>query len=348
MAIRVLIVDDSAFMRNMLKRMVTSSDEFEVVGLAENGLDGVQKTLELKPDVVTMDVEMPVMTGLDALERIMAQCPTPVIMVSTLTEQGARITLDALDKGAIDFLPKSLQDADKNVFKSAGILHEKLRAASKVKMRAAVTDVKPMPAFVAATGGGQKLVGKRVMVVGSSTGGPRALQAVISELSAKFPVPVIIAQHMPGEFTKALASRLNETCDIRVELAQHGQEIKKGTVYIAPGGFHTRVLQSNNGSYIISVKENMGESVYKPSVEVLGQSALDAYAGDVLAVMLTGMGGDGAESFKKLKDAGGHIVVQDEATCTVYGMPRAVVEAGGATEVFPLPHIAKRLNELML
>ncbi|MDD9912149.1 MAG: chemotaxis response regulator protein-glutamate methylesterase [Alphaproteobacteria bacterium] len=340
--VRVLIVDDSAFMRSMLKRVVEKDPRFEVVDMATDGKEGVEKTKSLRPDVVTMDIEMPVMTGLDALEQIMTTCPTPVVMLSTLTEQGARVTLEALDKGAVDFLPKALKDARRNVFQASAILHEKLYAASQASVRPAAPSVVAKP-VVSSINNFRKA---EIAVIGSSTGGPKALQEVISQLPANLRVPVVIAQHMPAEFTGALAKRLNETSSLTVKELVKGEAIQAGCVYIAPGGLHTRVIRGGAG-FCVDTAPDSGESLFKPSVEVLGQSVENIFSDKVLAVMLTGMGSDGAQSFTSLKNKGAHVIVQDEATSTVYGMPRSVVELGGATEILPLSQIAARVASLL-
>ncbi len=344
---KVLIVDDSAFMRGMLKRLIDKSDELEVIGTAVDGRDGIEKAMQLKPDVITMDVEMPVMTGLDALKGIMKVCPTPVVMISTLTEEGARVTLEALEAGAVDFLPKALKDSDRNVFRSAKMLHEKLLAAASARVDP--LSRKPLLGVENKFVSTEKVVNKfkaDLVVIGSSTGGPKALHEVVKGLPSNLCVPIVIAQHMPAEFTNALANRLNETCGISVKQLKDGEILKSGIVYISPGGKHTRV-QSDAGAITFRVSSDMGESAYKPSVDILGESVHETMGKRVLAVMLTGMGNDGAKAFCSMKESGAHIIAQDEATCVVYGMPRSVVELGGATEVLPITSIASRIAGLL-
>lgn len=346
--IRVLVVDDSSFMRNMLVRMIEKDprERFEVVDTAVNGQDGVEKTKTLKPDVITLDVEMPIMSGLEALEIIMKECPTPVLMISTLTESGAGTTMDALNKGAVDFLPKALKDKDKNIFSAAESIYAKIEAAAvsnvgqKATVRAAKV-VEAAPVAAVPTSSITKFNAKLV-VVGSSTGGPRALQTFIKQLPATLSVPVVIAQHMPAEFTGALAMRLNEMTSLPVQEAKTGEPMQRGTVYIAPGGFHTRISGG-----IFDIRADAGESVFKPSVDVLAASAVQAVGENLLAVMLTGMGRDGADAFLKAKERGAHVIAQDAATSTVYGMPRAVAENGAASEILPLEHIGTRLATLL-
>lgn len=328
--IRVLVVDDSSFMRNALKRNIEQDPRFKVIDTASNGQEGVEKALKLAPDVVTLDVEMPVMNGLEALKAIVAKSALPVIMVSAVTEAGAKITIDALTLGAVDFIPKS---------KGAEHIHEKLLAAVNAGLsrrimatrRMAPPPPRPVKAAVR--------VPARLIVVGSSTGGPQALQDVLRALPANLPVPVVIAQHMPPQFTLALAKRLNDICPLRVVEAEDGMPLTSGTVYIGPGGKHLRVTLTN-----IKVEADKGESLYKPSVDVLTESAFTVFGKQILGVMLTGMGNDGAKQFTRLHQAGGYTLVQDQASCVVYGMPRAVNDAGGADEVLPLEQIGPRIR----
>ena len=314
--IRVLVVDDSSFMRNALKRSIERDVRFKVIDTATNGQEGVSKALALKPDVVTLDVEMPIMNGLEALKAIVAKTTIPVVMVSAVTEAGAKITIDALSLGAVDFIPKA---------KGAEQIHEKLLAAVNAGLsrkimairRVAPSPPPPRPMRAAAR------VPAKIVVIGSSTGGPQALQEVIRTLPANLPVPIVIAQHMPPQFTMALAKRLNDLCAVRVVEAEDGVPLAPGTVYIGPGGKHLRVSATQ-----IKVQNERGESLYKPSVDVLAESAITAFGKQVLAVMLTGMGNDGAKEFTRLHKAGGYTLAQDQGSCVVYGMPRAVVEAG--------------------
>lgn len=348
--IRVLVVDDSSFMRGALVRMIERDPRFKVIDTAVNGKEGVEKAKALKPDVMTMDVEMPVMTGLEALKEIMATVRTPVIMLSTLTEAGAETTIRALELGAVDFLPKALNDKDNNIFRGADGLYEKLLAAASVangrKTQAvpqvvAAAPVAPTPVIpVAPTVG---TLDAKVLLVGSSTGGPKALSSLISKLPARLPVPVVVAQHMPAQFTLALAKRLDETCPVSVVEAKAGEPLMPGKVYIAPGGVHLRVGVGG----IVEIAEDKGESPYKPSVDVLAESVRNVYGKRVLAVMLTGMGNDGTREYVKLKGLGAYVIAQDEQSSVVYGMPRAVLEAGGVSEVLDIERIGPRVCSLL-
>jgi two-component system chemotaxis response regulator CheB len=343
--IRVLVVDDSTFMRGALVRMIEKDPRFKVVDIAVNGKEGVEKAIALKPDVITMDVEMPVMNGIEALAVIMAGPKIPVVMVSTLTESGAATTLKALELGAVDFIPKALSDKDKNIFKGAEEIHTKLAtAAGAANGRADViaTQTVANPSLTLPNPGVTIRVNAKVVLVGSSTGGPKALQVLLSSLPKNLPVPVVIAQHMPPEFTLALAKRLDETTPPMVLEAKDGEPLLAGRVYIAPGGHHLRLTPTG-----ASISADQGESPYKPSIDVLAESARNLFQKQVLAVMLTGMGADGAKEYKKLKDLGAYIISQDQATSVVYGMPKAVLENGGTSEVLPLDKIGPRMRSLL-
>lgn len=344
---RVLVVDDSTFMRGALVRMIEKDPRFKVIDVAVNGKEGVEKALALEPDVVTMDIEMPIMTGIEALKAIVASGKKiPVIMVSTLSEAGAAITMEALEIGAVDFIPKALSDKDKNIFRGAGVIHEKLlgavhasgsSAGQELRQQAAAAPVvAPKPSNVLHSDA-------KIVVIGSSTGGPKALQAVLQKLPANLPVPVVVAQHMPKDFTRALAKRLDETCPPNVVEAQDGEVLMPGKVYIAPGGMHLRLTPTG-----VRVGEDKGESPYRPSVDVLTESVFALFKKQVLGVMLTGMGNDGTRAFVAMKEAGAHTIGQDQATCVVYGMPRAAYEAGGISEVLPIERIGQRIAALLM
>jgi two-component system chemotaxis response regulator CheB len=335
--IRVLVVDDSPFMRGVLPPKIEADPRFKVVGTAVDGRDAIEKTLALQPDVVTLDIDMPVMNGLDALREIVRQSTASVIMLSARTEQGAAITLEALALGAVDFIPKS---------RGVERIHEKLLAAVEAKtQRQRLSAPKPASA-VRPTAPPRAAAGARVnakiCIIGSSTGGPQALQTVLSQLPEVLTVPVVIAQHMPPNFTHALAQRLNDICKPKIVEAADGMALSKGTVYIAPGGMQTRITATE-----IKVSPDHGESLYKPSVDVLAESARGAFGKNVLGVMLTGMGGDGAIEFGKLRKLGAYNIAQDQASSVVYGMPRTLIEAGGADEVLPLDQIGGRIRSAL-
>lgn len=328
---RVLVIDDSAFMRRALSRRIELDARFKVIDTASDGQEGVDKALALKPDVITLDVDMPVLNGIDALKAIVAKTKIPVIMVSAQTNEGARVTIEALEIGAFDFIPKS--QGTENI-------HEKLQAAVRAR-RAAVAPLARPAAPVRLAAPGRVRVKPNLVLIGSSTGGPAALSTVIPQLPVNLSVPVVIAQHMPPHFTGALAKRLNDITAPTVVEAVHGEPLAK-KIYIAPGGMQTRVTAKE-----IKVEQERGESLYKPSVDVLAESALQAFNGAVLAVMLTGMGNDGSAQFAKLRQAGAYVLAQDQASCVVWGMPRAVVEQKSADEVLPIDRVGKRITELL-
>ena len=332
--IGVLVVDDSNFMRGAITRHIQRDPRFHVVGAAVNGREAVAKAKELRPDVVTMDVEMPEMNGIEALRQILAQTSIPVIMLSAQTEAGATTTIQALQYGAMDFIPKK-----------AGFeqLHEKLFAV----VGAARARRSPILAVAAARAPAvtpKPRVGTlrpRIVVIGSSTGGPRALLQALERLPAQFPAPIVVAQHMPAQFTSAMAKWLADHCALKIVEAADDMPLAPGCVYVGPGGMQFRVV---NGRARISADQ--GESLYKPSVNVLADSVASAYGGNALAIMLTGMGNDGARGFLKLKDAGAYVIAQDQASSAVWGMPRAVAESGAADEILAASEIGKRVNAL--
>ena len=335
--IRVLVVDDSPFMRGSLKHKIENDKRFTVVDTAANGAEGVEKALSIKPDVVTLDVEMPVLDGIEALKRIVSLSSIPVVMVSSQTDAGAKTTITALEIGAVDFIPKA---------RGAEQIHDKLLAAIAARRgRHAVRPGMGGDADSAARPAPYPTHRLRytaeVVVIGSSTGGPVALQRVLGGLPKGFPAPIVVAQHMPPQFTLALAKRLNETCALDIVEAHDGQSLRAGTVYIAPGGTQMRVTSDG-----LKVSPDNGENAYKPCVDVLAESAHTTFGRHVLGVMLTGMGQDGTKEFVRLRKAGAYILAQDQASCVVYGMPRALCEAGGADEVLPLDRIGQRIRML--
>jgi two-component system chemotaxis response regulator CheB len=325
-------------MRNALSRKIELDNRFKVVGTAVDGRDGFEKTLSLKPDVVTLDVEMPLMNGIEALKAIVSRTKVPVIMVSAVTESGAKTTIEALEIGAVDFIPKT-KGADLD------FIHEKLLAAVNANLARSTRPMQPIARYAPPPPPRvvplrpQAAIKSKIIVIGSSTGGPQALQDVIGQLPPNLPVPVVVAQHMPPQFTLALAKRLDACCPPRVVEARDGEPLVAGTVYIGPGGMHLRVTQT-----ALKVEPDRGESLYKPSVDVLAESTLASFGKGVLGVMLTGMGNDGMREFIKVHQAGGYTIAQDQTTCVVYGMPRAVVEAGAADEVLPLDKIGLRIR----
>jgi len=331
-SIRVLVVDDSSFMRNAITRHLQRDARIRVIDTATNGREAVAKALELKPDVITMDVEMPEMNGIEALRQILAKSSIPVIMVSSQTDAGAKTTIQALQLGAVDFIPKA---------GGFDLLHEKLHAV--VGAALARRSPSPVPPAAAPRPRSQRIapLAAKIVVIGSSTGGPRALHQVLAPLPPRFPVPIVIAQHMPPQFTSAMAKWLSDVCSIKVVEAADGMPLLPGHAYVGPGGMQYRLAKGQ-----AKIAAPQGESLYKPCVDILADSAASVYAGNVLAVMLTGMGNDGAKGFARLKSCGAYVMAQDQATSSVYGMPRAVAESGCADEILPVGEIGRHINAL--
>lgn len=349
---RVLIVDDSSFMRMAIRGILAKEPTLEVVGTAADGVEGVEKAMALKPDLITMDIEMPRMDGISALKQIMAKAPTKVLMVSTLTNEGAKATFEALDAGAIDYIPKNVTDSSEaqNTFRDE--LLKKVREATRSRfMRApaaAATRITAAPA--AGPARVSKIHGKKIthVGIGASTGGPVALQEVISRIPMNFPYGIVVAIHMPKAFTGPYADRLNAKCSITVKEAVDGEPVKSGTILIAPGGMHTQVVRGAGGLVVKTAPTtNYPQYVYIPSVDLLIASMAEATAGSMLGVVLTGMGNDGFKGMQQLKQKGGVTIVQDEATSTIYGMPKACVDGGVADEVLPLGQIGYEIGKFM-
>ena len=357
MAIKVLVVDDSSFFRRRVSEIINSEARLEVLDVAVNGKEAVEKAKQLKPDVITMDIEMPVMDGITAVREIMAACPTPILMFSSLTHDGAKATLDALDAGALDFLPKKFEDIARNRDDAVVLLQQRvLEIASKrglmrrapirpattasTPIRQTATTAKPAPSVKAK----YRASGKKYQLtaIGTSTGGPVALQKILTRLPANYPHPIVLIQHMPATFTAAFASRLNTLCKIEVKEAQDGDVLKPGVAYLAPGG-KQMMVDGRAGSSRLRILDGGERMNYKPCVDVTFGSAAKIYGDKVLSMVLTGMGADGREGARMLKSAGATIWAQDEESCVVYGMPQAVAKAGISTEDLPLERIAERM-----
>lgn len=351
MTVSVLIVDDSSFFRRRLSEMVESCPGLTVAGTASNGREGVEKALALKPDVITMDYEMPLLDGISAVREIMAKQPTPILMFSSLTYEGARVTLDALDAGAVDYLPKNFDEISRNAAELRQKLSQRLLDIAGSRRRPALAAVpprpaaspRPVPASAPAPERSRVRSPRRpaLIAIGTSTGGPVALQAVLTRLPASFPVPIVLVQHMPATFTPAFAERLNGVCRIAVKEAADGDLLRPGLALLAPGG---RQLMVGKGK--VRVLPGDARLNYKPCVDITFASAANSYQDQVLAIVLTGMGADGCEGARLLKQQGAAVWAQDEATSVIYGMPMAVARAGLADEVLPLPQIGPRLAEL--
>ncbi|HLA78564.1 MAG TPA: chemotaxis response regulator protein-glutamate methylesterase [Vicinamibacteria bacterium] len=332
--IRVLIVDDSAFVRQALSRMLSSDPEIEIAGTAVDGQDAVDKVLALRPDVVTLDVKMPHMGGLEALRRIMTLCPTPVLLLSSLTSQGADITLRGLDLGAMDFVDKSSVQGHMNLFALAEELKLKVRALAGVP-RNKLGPALAAPALGPALAPDRRGRPAEVVVIGTSTGGPPALQAIIPRLPKDLPTAVLVVQHMPAGFTRSLAERLQARSPIPVREAKDGEAVQPGQVLIAPAGLHMKVRRRAEGIRVV-LDEEPRAALHRPSVDVLMASVAKVYGSRVLGVVLTGMGSDGVEGLRAIREAGGRTLAESEESCVIYGMPKAAVEAGVVDESLPL------------
>jgi two-component system chemotaxis response regulator CheB len=362
MAVSVLVVDDSGFFRRRLGEMINGYDGLEVVGTASNGREAIDMVIKLKPDVVTMDYEMPVMDGITAVRHIMDQCPTPILMFSSLTYEGARVTLDSLQAGAVDYLPKNFEEISKNSAELKQKLAERILEVSRAQGSAVKQSLVSIPApaakappsspapplVVSATSLSTKprlsRATKRydLVAIGTSTGGPVALQNVLTHLPADFSIPIVLIQHMPATFTAAFAERLDSLCKIKVKEAVDGDILQRGVALLAPGGKQLMVAKGGK----IRVLPGDERLNYKPCVDITFGSAANTYKGNVLAVVLTGMGSDGCEGARLLKQHGATIWAQDEKTSVIYGMPMAVAKANLVDEVLPLPRVGPRLSEI--
>lgn len=369
MAVKVLVVDDSGFFRRRVSEILSADPNIQVVGTATNGKEAIDQAMALKPDVITMDYEMPMMDGITAVRHIMQRCPTPVLMFSSLTHEGARVTLDALDAGAVDFLPKNFEDISRNPEKVKQLLCEKVHSISRSNRRlssysapapvaaptttststssfgsSAPTRPAPMATPVrtpaaSPSSPAPKRKAYKLVAIGTSTGGPVALQRVLTQLPANFPAPIVLIQHMPAAFTKAFAERLDKLCRISVKEAEDGDILRPGLALLAPGG-KQMMIDGRGAVRILPGDERLN---YKPCVDITFGSAAKSYGDKVLAVVLTGMGADGREGARLLKQGGSSIWAQDEASCVIYGMPMAIVKANLADGVYDLDEIGKHL-----
>ncbi|MCF6270046.1 MAG: chemotaxis response regulator protein-glutamate methylesterase [Melioribacteraceae bacterium] len=350
--IKVLIVDDSAFMRKSLAIMLESDPNIEIIGTGKDGEEGYKLAKELKPDIITLDIEMPKMDGLTALKLIMKDAPTSVIMVSSITTEGADATFKALEYGAIDFISKEQSFVSVSITKIKEDLIRKIKNIvyhkwnSENLNRSSLLKSQKRESSTPKVSGVLPKLGYKAIVLGVSTGGPISLQKVIPYLSEKINVPMFIVQHMPPKFTKSLADRLNAMSKITVKEAEDKEIVQKNVAYIAPGGRHIH-FRNFNGSVQVLLKDNPENSLHRPSVDNMIQSATNIYGKKILSVIMTGMGKDGLESIKELKKLGGKCIAQDEESCVVYGMPKAIVDAGCADTIEPLEKIANKINSVL-
>jgi two-component system chemotaxis response regulator CheB len=346
---RVVVVDDSALVRSLLGEIINRQADMECVGAASDPLVAREMIRNLDPDVLTLDVEMPRMDGLDFLTRLMRLRPMPVVMVSTLTERGAETTMRALELGAVDFVSKPRVGVADGMRQLAHDITDKIRAAAGATVRRAAAPASSgaAPAHPAAAAAPARPVGRlsteKVVFIGASTGGTEATKDLLVRLPPDFPA-VVITQHMPPGFTTSYARRLDGLCRIRVKEAEDGERLLPGHAYIAPGGMHLSVERSG-ANYLACVRDGEPVNRHRPSVEVLFRSAARVVGPNAFGIMLTGMGADGARAMKEMRDAGSYNLCQDEASCVVFGMPREAILAGAAHEVLPLSQIAPHLME---
>ncbi|MCL6590874.1 MAG: chemotaxis response regulator protein-glutamate methylesterase [Firmicutes bacterium] len=348
MPIKVLVVDDSALIRQVLSRIINEDPEIEVIGFARDGVEALDKIIALKPDVVTLDIEMPRMNGLECLGKIMNTSPLPVIIVSYLAVEGAEHTLAALELGAVEFVTKpSSTDPDaistiqneltQKIKISATIPHAKLKTTH---IGRPVTLEKPIPPVKVTNP-----AGIQVIAIGASTGGPRTLSYLLESFPKDFPLGIVVAQHMPKGFTKVFASRLNERCEMEVIEAQTGDVIKPGRILIAPSGYQTKVVKKHQSLEVeVFDQPNL---LFKPSVDLLFKSIALTCRDKALAVILTGMGSDGAAGMKELRSLGARTIAEAEESCVVYGMPRTAVEMGAVEYIDNLSNIFNRMIDIL-
>lgn len=384
MTVSVLVVDDSGFFRKRLAEILTASGQIEVVGAATNGREGVEMAEKLRPDVITMDYEMPVMDGISAVREIMSKRPVPVLMFSSLTYEGARVTLDALEAGAVDFLPKNFEQIARDSSELQKILIGRIldvagsspgaKPAAPVTAPSTSAAQRPAPSARPAgpgsasaassrdrasagveRGNSQPEVARRparrgsakvysVVAIGTSTGGPVALQRVLTRLPASFPAPILLIQHMPASFTPAFAERLNKLCEIEVRQAEDGDQLKPGLALLAPGG-KQMIIENRSGQARVRILPGDDRLHYRPCVDVTFGSLARAFPGKTLGLILTGMGADGKEGCRLMKQSGSDVWSQDEKSSVIYGMPMAVAKAGLTDEVLALDDIGARLVE---
>jgi two-component system chemotaxis response regulator CheB len=349
--IRVVVVDDSALVRSLLAEIINRQRDMECIGTANDPLVAREMIRELNPDVITLDVEMPRMDGIDFLGRLMRLRPMPVVMISTLTERGAEVTMKALELGAVDFVAKPRVGLASGINELATLIVDKIRVASVAQVRRAA----PRDAVSASTSGvahpapAAALLGRlsteKLICIGASTGGTEAIREVLVHMPADSPA-IVITQHMPPGFTTSFAARLNGLCQITVKEAVNGERILPGHAYIAPGGTQFHVARSG-ANYVAVVDDGAPVNRHKPSVEVLFKSAAAVVGRNAFGIMLTGMGNDGAVAMREMKDAGSYNYVQDEASCIVFGMPREAIAHLAADEQLPFNQIAPALITLL-
>lgn len=341
----ILVVDDSSFMRRCISMIIEQDPQFFVIGIARNGLDAIEKVQRLKPDLVTMDVEMPEMDGIEALTKIMELCPVPVVMLSNHTEEGAITTIRALELGAVDFfLKSSIVGDNSNPDKVKQFLEILKTIVEKAKVHLPDRNVKIEACSVDNTNN----VETEAIVIGCSTGGPSALQSLLPRFPANFHIPIVVIQHMPEGFTGPLAERFNTICNLRVKEAEDGDILSAGTIYIAPAGYQLFFKRQPDRRVILKLDKHPSvETLYQPSVTVTLLSAAQVFKNRLVSVIMTGMGNDGLVGCEEVKKYNGKVIVEAEETCVVYGMPKVVYEAGLADAQVPLFQIFNQILQFV-
>ncbi|MDD5299683.1 MAG: chemotaxis response regulator protein-glutamate methylesterase [Gallionella sp.] len=347
--IRVLVIDDSALIRSVMKEIIDRESDMECVGAAPDPMVARELIKSLNPDVLTLDVEMPRMDGIDFLERLMRLRPMPVVMVSTLTERGSDITFRALALGAVDFVSKPKMDIARGMSEYAIEITDKIRAAAqshvhKITATTAIQEKFSADAILPSVAGRFSST-EKLIIIGASTGGTEAIKEVLTRFPADMP-GILVTQHMPENFTKSFADRLNSLCKISVKEAEHNERILPGHAYIAPGHSHL-LLKRSGANYMTELNQGTPVNRHRPSVDVLFRSAANVAGANALGIILTGMGKDGAQGLLEMRQAGSHTIAQDEASCVVFGMPKEAIAVGGACEVLPLQNIARRTLEYL-
>lgn len=341
--VKVLVVDDSSFMRKSLTHILESDRSIEVVDTAADGEDAMRKVKRHSPDVVLLDIEMPVMDGLSALVHIMAECPTPVLMLSALNKRDAAIAIKSLECGAVDFIPKPSGVISYDIEALGSEIIGKVKLAADVNVQKLVLHLpeesyrRPWPKAVTR---------KNIVVIGASTGGPKAVVNVLSHLPRDISTAILVVQHMTQEFIPSFVERLQWGCSLNISTARKGRVISSGQALVAPGGYHTMIVP-NGDTRKIRLSRKVSLNTVMPSIDRAMESAAKAYGHSTLGVLLTGLGSDGAKGLEAIKEAGGNTIAEDQSTCVVFGMPRAAIELGCVDEIVPLPQIAQTILKMI-
>ncbi|WP_099158116.1 protein-glutamate methylesterase/protein-glutamine glutaminase [Virgibacillus ndiopensis] len=345
--IRVLVIDDSAFMRKMISDILSSENRIEIIGTARNGEDGIKKINELAPDVVTLDVEMPKMDGISALQKIMETNPLPVVMLSSVTMEGARKTVQAISTGAVDFISKPSGAISLDIATIKEEIISKVVTASQVKLSKKKPEITHVNSGIREPVSYSQKHSRSIVAIGTSTGGPRALQRVLTDLPDDFQTPIVIVQHMPAGFTKSLADRLNTLSGIHIKEAEHGEIIQQNTAYIAPGNYHMRIREAGT-ALAVELTQDSTLHGHRPAVDVLFNSVSHLNKINKLAVILTGMGSDGSDGIKHLKekDPNAFVIAESEESSVVYGMPKAAVKTNCVNKIIHLHHVGETITYL--